>query len=132
MSESHPVDLISVILLHKYVPELVQDNLDDAFLRRHEELLKIMDFIELPENVLQLEQQNSTILRTYYANSLDHNNTDIKTVKYIFNQNIRARGFSERSIEQYIKAEKWLESKLDEGLQISMLYHLQQLLIRAI
>ncbi len=118
-----------VILLHKYVPQVITEEIHLKNFHHQEELMKIFDFIELPENLLQIEQQNSAILRTYYANSLDHNLVDIKTVKYLYNQNIRGKGINERAVEQYIKAEQWLATQLNEPLSIGMLYQLQQLLI---
>src|SRR5690606_38158191 len=54
---------------------------------------------------------------------------DIKTVKYIVNQNIRPKGLAERAVEQYVKAAQWLNTQLDQPLQLSMLYRLQQFLI---
>lgn len=118
-----------LILLHKYEPQVAIGE-DHLFLfRQQEELMKIFDFIELPLNLQLIEQQNSAILRTYYANALDHNLIDIKTVKYIYHKNIRAKGLSERAVELYIKAEQWLDTQLSEPISIGMLYQLQQLLI---
>lgn len=118
-----------LILLHKYEPQVAigEDHL--ILFRQQEELMKIFDFIELPPNLQLIEQQNSAILRTYYANALDHNLIDIKTVKYIYHKNIRAKGLAERSIELYCKAEQWLDTQLNEPLSIGMLYQLQQFLI---
>jgi Fic family protein len=97
--------------------------------RMQEELLKIYEFIDLPENIKAIEQQNSTILRAYYANALDHNIIDIKTVKYIVSSNIKPKGINERAVEQYVKAERYLDSVLHEPLSISMLYQLQKILV---
>lgn len=94
-----------------------------------DELLKIYEFIDLPENIREIEQQNSTILRAYYANALDHNIIDIKTVKYIVSNNIKPKGINERAIEHYVKAERYLDSAVNEPLSISMLYQLQKILI---
>ncbi len=96
---------------------------------QHDELIKIFNFIDLPENIRNIEQQNSRILRTYYANALAHNLIDIKTVKYIAQGNIKPKGLAERNIDLYLKAEAWLDSRLTEPLTISMLYHLQKMLI---
>jgi len=97
--------------------------------RMQEELLKIYEFIDLPENIKAIEQQNSTILRAYYANALDHNIIDIKTVKYIVGSNIKPKGLNERAVEQYVKAERYLDSVIHEPLSIQMLYQLQKILI---
>lgn len=97
--------------------------------RMQEELLKIYEFIDLPENIRAIEQQNSTILRAYYANALDHNIIDIKTVKYIVSSNIKPKGLNERAVEQYVKAERYLDSVIHEPLSIQMLYQLQKILI---
>lgn len=118
-----------LILLHKYEPQISSVENYFGLFRQQEELLKILDFIELPESIRQVEQGNSSILRAYYANALDHNLIDIKTVKYIYQKNIRAKGLAERSVEVYFKAEQWLDSKVGEPLHVGMLYQLQQLLI---
>jgi hypothetical protein len=118
-----------MILIHKFEPAFAVEEKHFDLFRLHDELVKILDFIDLPENILAIEQQNSAILRNYYANALDHNLIDIKTVKYIVNQNIRAKGSSERGIEQYAKAEEWLMSQLQEPLNMGMIHHLQKLLI---
>jgi Fic family protein len=94
-----------------------------------EELVKIYEFIDLPENIKLIEQQNSAILRTYYANALDHNIIDIKTVKYVVSNNIKPKGINERAIGHYVKAEHYLDSVLNEPLSIGMLYQLQKILI---
>lgn len=118
-----------MILLHKYEPQVILEDIHYLNFHQQEELMKIAEFIELPENIRQIEQQNSAILRTYYANALDHNLIDIKTVKYIYNQNIRGKGIAERSVAQYSKAEQWLQTQVSQPLSISILYQLQQLLI---
>ena len=118
-----------VILLQKYEPQVTLEEIHYRNFHQQEELMKIFDFIELPQNLQTIEQQNSGILRTYYANALDHNLIDIKTVKYLYNQNIRGKGITERAVEQYIKAEQWLQTQKNEPISIGMLYQLQQLLI---
>ncbi len=118
-----------MILIHKFEPVFVVEEKHFDIIRLHDELLKILDFIDLPENILKIEQQNSSIVRNYYANAIDHNLVDIKTVKYIVNQNIRAKGVSERAVEQFLKAEKWLDSQLEEPLNIGMIHQLQRMLI---
>ena len=118
-----------MILLQKYEPQVTLEEIHYRNFHQQEELMKIFDFIELPQNLQTIEQQNSGILRTYYANALDHNLIDIKTVKYLYNQNIRGKGITERAVEQYIKAEQWLQSQKNEPISIGMLYQLQQLLI---
>jgi len=118
-----------MILIHKFEPVFAVEEKHFDIFRIHEELLKILDFIDLPENIINIEQQNSSIVRNYYANAIDHNLVDIKTVKYIVNQNIRAKGISERAVEQYRKAEMWLASQIDQPLNIGMIHQLQRLLI---
>ncbi len=118
-----------MILIHKFEPVFAVEEKHFDIFRLHDELLKILDFIDLPENIISIEQQNSSIVRNYYANAIDHNLVDIKTVKYIVNQNIRAKGISERAVEQFHKAEKWLASQTDEPLNIGMIHQLQRMLI---
>ncbi len=118
-----------MILINKFEPAIAIDAKHYHCFHQHDELIKIHDFIDLPESIRQIEQQNSRILRTYYANALDHNIIDIKTVKYIVQGKIKPKGIAERGIEQYMKAETWLESQLNQPLQVSMLYQLQKLLI---
>ncbi len=118
-----------MILLHKYEPQIALDEIHHKAFRQHEDLVKIIDFIELPDSIKLIEKQNSSILRNYYANALSHNLVEVKTVKYVLNGNIRAKGLSERAIDCYNKAEQWLESQINEPLTIGMVYHLQQLLI---
>lgn len=118
-----------MILIHKFEPVFAVEEKHFDLFRLHDELVKILDFIDLPQNILAIEQQNSAILRNYYANALDHNLLDIKTVKYIVNQNIKAKGSSERGVEQYAKAESWLASQINEPLNIGMIHQLQKLLI---
>jgi Fic family protein len=118
-----------MILIHKFEPVFAVEEKHFEIFRLHDELLKILDFIDLPENIITIEQQNSTIVRNYYANAIDHNQVDIKTVKYIVNQNIRAKGVSERAVDQYTKAEKWLDTQLDQPLNIGMIHQLQRMLI---
>jgi len=118
-----------VILINKFEPAIAIDAKHYDCFHQHEELIKIHDFIDLPDHIRQIEQQNSRILRTYYANALDHNIIDIKTVKYIVQGKMRPKGLAERGVEQYMKAEAWLDSQLDQPLHVSMLYQLQKLLI---
>lgn len=118
-----------MILIHKFEPSVTLEEAHYLCFHEHNELMKIYEFIDLPEQIRSIEQQNSTILRTYYANALDHNLVDIKTVKYIVNQNIKPKGLTERSVVQYLKAEAWLETQLDQPISTVMLYQLQKLLI---
>lgn len=118
-----------MILINKFEPAIAIDAKHYGCFHQYEELIKIHDFIDLPENIRQIEQQNSRILRAYYANALDHNIIDIKTVKYIVQGKIRPKGLAERGVEQYMKAEAWLDSQLHQPLHVSMLYQLQKLLI---
>jgi Fic family protein len=118
-----------MILTHKYEPLVALAEKHFNVIRKHDDLNKIIEFIDLPENIRQIEQQNSRILRTYYANALDHNLLDIKTVKYLLNKNIKPKGISERAVDQYAKAEGWMDENVQEPLQVSMLYQLQKLLI---
>ena len=118
-----------MILIHKFEPVFKVEEKHFDTIRLHDELFKILDFIDLPENIINIEQQNSSIVRNYYANAIDHNLVDIKTVKYIVNQNIRAKGISERAVEQFSKAENWLATQIDEPLNMGMIHQLQRMLI---
>jgi hypothetical protein len=111
-----------MIIINKFEPTL---SIHDTFLScraQNNELCKIFDFIDLPENIKQIEQNNSAILRNYYANALDNNLVDIKTVKYIVNKNLVASGINERAIYQYHLAEKQLTEKQDEPISLSLFY----------
>jgi Fic family protein len=118
-----------MILTNRYEPTLQLTELHQQACDLHEELVKIFDFIDLPESIRHIEEQNGIILRAYYANALDHNIIDIKTVKYIVSGNIKPKGINERAIEQYIKAEQYLDSVNNEPVSIHMLYQLQKILI---
>lgn len=118
-----------MILTNKYEPTILIEELQWQACRLQDELVKIYEFIDLPTNIKAIEQQNSTILRAYYANALDHNIVDIKTVKYIVTGNIKPKGINERAVEHYVKAEQHLDSLVNEPLSISMLYQLQKILI---
>jgi DeoR-like helix-turn-helix domain len=118
-----------MILINKYEPAI---NIDEAFVkyqRQYEELKKIFDFIDLPEAIVETEQLNSAILRNYYANAIDHNLLEVKTVKYILSKNIRPTGAAEAAVYQYHKAESFLFSNLHEPLSISMVYQLHKILV---
>lgn len=111
-----------MILINKFEPAI---SIHDAFLSckaQNTELCKIFDFIDLPENIRQIEQNNSAILRNYYANALDNNLVDIKTVKYIVNKNLIASGINERAIFQYQQAEKLLIEKQSEPISCALFY----------
>ncbi len=118
-----------MILIHKFEPAFAVEEKHFDIIRLHDELVKILDFIDLPENIRDIEQKNSAILRNYYANALDHNLLDIKTVKYIVNGNIKPRGTAELAVEQYAKAESWLDTQLEQPLSLNMISQLQKLLI---
>lgn len=118
-----------MILTHTYEPAISILPIHEEVCNLHGELLKIHDFIDLPEHIREIEKQNSSILRAYYANALEGNTVDIKTIKYIVAGNIKPKGLSERAVEQYIKAEQWLQEKIDEPLHISVLYGLQKILL---
>jgi hypothetical protein len=118
-----------MILTNKYEPTILIEDLHWQSCRLQDELVKIYEFIDLPENIRAIEQQNSTILRAYYANALTHNIIDIKTVKYIVSGNIKPKGINERAIEHYLKAEQYLNAIVNEPLSIQMLYQLQKILI---
>lgn len=118
-----------MILTHTYEPSVSILPAHKEVCSFHDELLKIYEFIDLPEPIREIEKQNSTILRAYYANALEGNTVDIKTIKYIVSGNIKPKGLAERSVEQYIKAEQWLQEKLGEPLHVSMLYGLQKILL---
>jgi len=118
-----------MILINKYEAAI---SIDEAFVQyqhQYEELKKIFDFIDLPEAIIETEQMNSSILRNYYANAIDHNLLDVKTVKYILSKNIRPTGAAEAAIFQYYKAEKYLFSNLNEPLSISLIYDLHKILV---
>ncbi len=118
-----------MILVNRYEPQV---SLDDAFLalaKQYSELQSIYEFIDLPENISNIEKLNSSILRNYYANAIDHNLVDIKTVKYIVNKNIHANGINERAIEQYHKAEQYLQLQIQEPLSLNLFYKLHKILI---
>lgn len=120
---------VVMILINKYEAAI---NIDEAFVQyqhQYEELKKIFSFIDLPEAIIESEQFNSTILRNYYANAIDHNLLEVKTVKYILNKNIRPTGAAERAVYQYQKAEEFLFSNLHEALSISLVYQLHKILI---
>lgn len=118
-----------MILLNKIEPAVTISSDYYNCLNAYSELLKIYDFIDLPENIRKIERTNSTILRAYYANAVDYNLVDIKTVKYIVEGKIKPKGIAERCVEQYLKAEEWLNSQLHLPLSVSMINELQQLLI---
>jgi len=118
-----------MILVNKLEPAIAIESRHYDSFHQYAELLKIYDFIDLPEHIRQIEKTNSAILRTYYANAIDYNLVDIKTVKYIVEGKIKPKALNERSIEQYIKAEEWLNTQLDQPLNIGMLYQLQKILI---
>ncbi len=118
-----------MILVNKLEPAISIEGYHYDCFKQYAELLKIYDFIDLPEHIQQIEQTNSAILRTYYANALDHNLIDIKTVKYIVEGKIKPKAFAERGIEQYVKAEEWLQTQLDQPLTVGMLYQLQKILV---
>ncbi len=118
-----------MILTNRYEPTLQVAEKHWQACRLHQELVNIYEFIDLPEGIRSIEQQNSSILRAYYAGAIDHNLVDIKTIKYIVNGNIKPRGIHERAIEQYVKAEQYLDSVIDQPIQLSMLYQLHKLLV---
>ena len=62
-----------MILVNKLEPVIAIESHHYDYFHQYAELLKIYDFIDLPDNIKQIEQSNSAILRTYYANALDHN-----------------------------------------------------------
>lgn len=118
-----------MILINKYEPTL---SIDEAFLQclhQHDELVKIYDFIDLPQEIREMEKLNSQILRNYYANAIDHNLLEVKTVKYIVNKNIRPSGLAERAIYQFAKAEQFLIEHLGEPISLGLMYQLQRILI---
>lgn len=118
-----------MILINKYEPSL---SIDDVLLNcaeKYDELSKIFDFIDLPTSIRNIEQVNSSILRNYYANALDNNLLEIKTVKYIINKNLRPSNIAERAIEQFSKAEIFLSQQLHEPISLALLYELKNILI---
>jgi len=118
-----------MILVNKYESDI---SIDEAFVQcvdRHDELVKIFEFIDLPQDIREIEGQNSAILRNYYTNALDDNLIDIKSVKYLLNKNIRPSDLSEQSILQYDKAYEYLQGKVTEELSIEIVYVLQRILV---
>lgn len=118
-----------MILINKYEPII---SIDEAFIKcvnDHVELCKIYEFIDLPEQIKIIEQQNSTILRNYYANALANNLLEIKTVKYLLNKNLRPGSLPEKAVEQYQKAEQFITEQLHEPLSVPLLYQLQKIII---
>jgi len=118
-----------MILINKYEPII---SIDEAFLQcvqEQVELSKIFEFIDLPEGIRNIEKVNSAILRNYYANALDNNLLDIKSVKYLVNKNLRASNLAERGVEQYQKAEQFISEQLHEDLSIGLLGQLQKIII---
>src|SRR6185436_19756395 len=110
-----------MILINKYEPII---SIDEAFIKcvnDHIELCKIYEFIDLPDNIRNIEQQNSSILRNYYANALDNNLLEIKTVKYLINKNLRPTTLPEKAVEQYQKAEQFINEQLHEQLSLPFL-----------
>ncbi|MFY8020407.1 MAG: HTH domain-containing protein [Bacteroidia bacterium] len=118
-----------MILVNKYEPGISVDHAFIDCVRQHDELRNIYEFIDLPEQIRAMEAQNSSILRNYYANALDHNLIEIKTVKYIVNKNLRASGLNERAIEVFNKAESLLLNHLHEPLSLPLFYQLHKILI---
>lgn len=118
-----------MILINKYETDI---SIDDSFVKciaQNDELAKIYDFIDLPENIRLIEQNNSAILRNYYANALDNNLVDVKTVKYIINKNLIASNLSERAIEQYQKAEQFLNNNLSLPLTVNLVTQVYKICI---
>ncbi len=118
-----------MILVNKYEPQISADHAFIDCVRQHDELRNIYEFIDLPEQIRAIEAQNSSILRNYYANALDHNLIEIKTVKYIINKNLRASGLNERAIEVFSKAESLLLESLDQPLSLPLFYQLHKILV---
>jgi hypothetical protein len=118
-----------MILINKYEPII---SIDDAFMQcvqEQVELCKIYEFIDLPDNIRNIEKVNSAILRNYYSNALDNNLLEIKTVKYLINKNLRAANIAERAVEQFQKAEQFINEQLQESLSIAFLYQIEKILI---
>jgi len=118
-----------MILINKYEPII---SIDDAFMQcvqEQVELCKIYEFIDLPDNIRNIEKVNSAILRNYYSNALDNNLLEIKTVKYLINKNLRASNIAERAVEQFQKAEQFINEQLQESLSIAFLYQIEKILI---
>lgn len=118
-----------MILINKYEPIL---SIDDAFVQcinEQIELAKIFDFIDLPESIRNIEKLNSTILRNYYSNALDQNLLEVKTVKYLINKNLRPSNMAEKAVEQYQKAEQFIDEQIHEKLSIPFLYQIEKIII---
>lgn len=117
-----------MILINKYEPLL---SLTDSFsicVKEYSELCKIFDFIDLPEPIKNIEKVNSAILRAYYANALDQNLVDIKTVKYLINKNLKASNLSEKAIEQFSQAELFLSQQVHQPLSVPLVYEVHKIL----
>ncbi len=117
-----------MILINKYEPLISIEESFKQCERAYSELCKIFDFIDLPLNIQQIEKQNSAILRAYYANALDNNLVDIKTVKYLLNKNLRASSLSEQAIEHFSQAELFLSQQTHQPLSLELLYETQRIL----
>lgn len=118
-----------MILVSKYAPAISIDETFTDIVHQYEELCKIYDFIDLPEEYQQMERNNSAILRNYYANAIDQHLVDIRHVKFLVNGNIKPGNINERAIFQYIKAEEYLNSMLDQTIGLPMVYMLQRILV---
>lgn len=118
-----------MILVSKFTPGVSIDEAFAGIVHQYEELCKIYDFIDLPEDYKKLERTNSAILRNYYANAVDQQMVDIRHVKYIVNGNIKPGNISERAIFQYIKAEEYLQSVIDQPISLQHVYALHRILI---
>lgn len=117
-----------MILINKYEPLISIEESFQQCERAYSELCKIFDFIDLPINIQQIEKQNSAILRAYYANALDNNLVDIKTVKYLLNKNLRSSNLSEQAIENFSQAELFLSQQTQQPLSLALLYETQRIL----
>ena len=83
----------------------------------------------MPINIQNIERVNSAILRNYYANALDNNLIDIKTVKYLLNKNLRASNLAEKAIEQFSLAELFLSQQLQQPLSVPLLLEVHKILL---
>ncbi|MCK6611226.1 MAG: DeoR family transcriptional regulator [Bacteroidia bacterium] len=118
-----------MILVNKYEPEISLDHQFVECIKQTEELRNIFEFIDLPAHIREQEALNSSILRNYYANALDHNLVDIKTVKYILNKNLRPNGLSERAIDVFGRAEALLLERRNEEISLNLFYDIYRLLV---
>ncbi|MFN4083841.1 MAG: DeoR family transcriptional regulator [Bacteroidia bacterium] len=88
----------------------------------NEELVKIYNFIDLPDHVKAYEKQNASVIRNYYANLLDGNLVDLNTVKDIIEHNKITKNLNEKAVSNYYQAEKYLTENSNSRLSLELFY----------